>query len=329
MSQDDSPPYAYVGEDDSDFFRSVYGRKLNVLNTSYLLPADEDEVKRSELHHRLLQFVFRGHNYIGPVKEALQFGQQRRILDLGTGGGSWAIAMADEFPRVEVIGIDLAPIQPRFELCDLDQIPIPYPDNHFDFIHARSLHTGIRDYPRFLKEIARLLRPGGLLLLIEPSLHPVFANTAAPVAAPQPPVMVPALAPQPQASVSPRLGANPIMVQTAPVSTVPIPAAAGVGSSGSSPSILNLNRGEQRGWITFWETYRNCLRSQRIDVSVPERLPELLAATGQFEKIVVQDGNVPVGSWPKGVPPCVYSRTGLCLLTRVHFFCTVFCFRLL
>lgn len=127
--------------------------------------------------------------------------------------------MADEFPRAEVIGIDLAPIQPRygitpcissepnnplpahphvrtagvdiltrpprffvvewshpiartylffsslpfaesscsvrstnslirlsrFELCDLDlPVPIPYPDNHFDFVHARSMHTGVR-----------------------------------------------------------------------------------------------------------------------------------------------------------------------------------------
>jgi hypothetical protein len=58
----------------------------------------------------MLQFVFSGRNYVGPVKEALQFGQQRRsksfilflivifaanigsappVLDLGTGGGFW------------------------------------------------------------------------------------------------------------------------------------------------------------------------------------------------------------------------------------------------
>ncbi|XP_006458074.1 hypothetical protein AGABI2DRAFT_199301 [Agaricus bisporus var. bisporus H97] len=255
-SQNSPPAFAYVGEDDSAYFRVLHGRKLNVLNTVYLLPVDEDEVKRSDRYHRLLQFVFHGHNYIGPVKEVLQFGRQRRILDLGTGGGSWAIAMADEFPRAEVVGVDLAPIQPRypslvFELCDLDQYPIPYPDGYFDLIHARSMHTGIRDYPSFLREIARLLRPGGLVHLIEPDLHPVPPNS----------------------NVS------------SPVVT----------SSADRGSIAR----EQRGWIELWETYRSCLRLQGIDVSVPEHLSDLLSDTGQFEKIVVQDGNIPVGFWPK------------------------------
>lgn len=35
------------------------------------------------------------------------------VLDLGTGKGYWAIEMADEFSRADVIGIDMAPIQPE------------------------------------------------------------------------------------------------------------------------------------------------------------------------------------------------------------------------
>ncbi|THU88391.1 S-adenosyl-L-methionine-dependent methyltransferase [Dendrothele bispora CBS 962.96] len=242
----------YVGEDDSEFFRSLHGRRFNNLNHTYCLPADQDEVKRSELHQRMMQFVFSGRNYIGPVKEALQFGQHRRILDLGTGAGLWAISMADEFPRAEVIGIDLAPLQPRnvppnctFELCDINQSPIPYPDNYFDLIHARSMHTGITDYPKMIREIARLLRPGGLVLLIEPSLHP-FSEGA----------------------------------------EFPTP-------SSLSPSSSNSH------WSSFWETYRNCLNRQGIDVSVPEKLADFLLASGKFEAIVQRDGNIPVGFWPQ------------------------------
>ncbi|KAF9013873.1 S-adenosyl-L-methionine-dependent methyltransferase [Cyathus striatus] len=248
----------YVGEDDTQYFRTIHGRSLNTLNTSYLLPVDADEVKRSELHHRMIQFVFNGRNYVGPVKEALQFGQQRRVLDLGTGGGAWAIAMADEFPRAEVIGIDLAPIQPRtvppnctFELCDLDQWHIPYPDSHFDVIHARSMHVGIHNYPRFMQEVARLLRPGGFLLVIEPDLHPKTCATDL------------VAAPDPNSSAAPM-----------------------------HDDILT-------GWSAFWKMYRGCLERQGIDVTVPQRLHELVATTGEFENIVVREGNIPVGFWPK------------------------------
>lgn len=55
-----------------------------------------------------------------------------------------------------------------------------------------------------------------------------------------------------------------------------------------------------RGWFTLWETYRACLGRKDIDVTVPERLAELLIATNAFENVIVQDGNIPVGFWPSG-----------------------------
>lgn len=36
---------ACVGDDDSAFFRTLHGRKLNSMNNRYMLPADEDELK--------------------------------------------------------------------------------------------------------------------------------------------------------------------------------------------------------------------------------------------------------------------------------------------
>ncbi|KIY72196.1 S-adenosyl-L-methionine-dependent methyltransferase [Cylindrobasidium torrendii FP15055 ss-10] len=181
---------SYVGEDDAPFFRMLHGRRLNALNTTYLLPADDEEVRRSELHHRALKFVFDGRNYVGPVRQALQFGQKRRVLDLGTGGGIWAVEMADEFKRADIIGVDLAPIQPRdvppnceFKLSDLAQPELPYPDGYFDLIHARSIFTGIPDYIRFVSEVARLLRPGGLVILVEPDLNPAVNEPLEDIAA--------------------------------------------------------------------------------------------------------------------------------------------------
>jgi len=59
----------------------------------------------------------------------------------------------------------------RFELFDAQLIP--YPDEHFDIVHARNVHTGVRNYPLFLEEIARVLRPGGLVILAEPEIKPM------------------------------------------------------------------------------------------------------------------------------------------------------------
>ncbi|KII88425.1 hypothetical protein PLICRDRAFT_41586 [Plicaturopsis crispa FD-325 SS-3] len=173
----------FVGADDSRFFRIAHGMRLNATNTRYMIPVDEDAVRRSYLLNIMVHFMFEGKRYLGPVAEVLRSrvdNRQRQILDLGTGAGQWAIDIADEFPRVEVTGVDLAPIQPRlvpsnctFEVCDLDVPRLLYPSNCYDFIHARAMHTGISNYPKFLKEIGRMLRPGGMVLLIEPDLEPM------------------------------------------------------------------------------------------------------------------------------------------------------------
>lgn len=272
-----------------------------------MLPVDHDEVKRSELHHRMMQFVFNGKNYVGPVSEVLHGGHQRRVLDLGTGGGCWAIDIADEFPKVEVVGVDLAPIQPRsvppnctFELCDLDQWTLPYPDNHFDLIHARSMHTGISNYPRLVHEISRILKPGGLVILIEPDLMPIAdgkpadefvnINTAPPISAP---------------SSSSSSKTNSILnVPPSSPNATPIASTSKLSPhSSTNPSPLNspspyLSEGLP-GWFAFWQTYRGCLKQQGIDTTVPSRLPQFLSATKAFHHIVTQDGNIPVGFWPK------------------------------
>ena len=51
----------------------------------------------------------------------------QKILDLGTGTGIWAFDMAYAYPRAEILGIDLSPIQPgwvppncKFEVDDME-----------------------------------------------------------------------------------------------------------------------------------------------------------------------------------------------------------------
>ncbi|KAG9125573.1 hypothetical protein FRC07_007036 [Ceratobasidium sp. 392] len=72
-----------------DFFRQLHDRQMNCMNTTYMLPADDQEMHRMELEHRMMKFILGGKNYVGPVAEALTKvrGVQRRVLDCGTGNG--------------------------------------------------------------------------------------------------------------------------------------------------------------------------------------------------------------------------------------------------
>jgi cyclopropane fatty-acyl-phospholipid synthase-like methyltransferase len=52
--------------------------------------------------------LLEGELYKAPIENP------KRILDVGTGTGIWAVEMAEKFPNAKVLGIDLSPIQPEW-----------------------------------------------------------------------------------------------------------------------------------------------------------------------------------------------------------------------
>lgn len=96
----------------------------------------------------------------------------RRILDVGTGAGSWATEVAGKFPYAEVVGTDVTPPATTtlenltFVQSDAEK-PWPFPKNHFDFIHGRMLVGALHDWPAFLGHCYTHLAPGGQLELPE------------------------------------------------------------------------------------------------------------------------------------------------------------------
>jgi ubiquinone/menaquinone biosynthesis C-methylase UbiE len=94
----------------------------------------------------------------------------RRALDVGTGTGAAAFAVARRFPSAEVVGADLAaemigeakrktPLEladrVRFEQVDAERLP--YPDESFDLVTLANMIP-------FFDELDRVLAPGGQLV---------------------------------------------------------------------------------------------------------------------------------------------------------------------
>jgi SAM-dependent methyltransferase len=99
----------------------------------------------------------------------------KRVLDFGCGAGRTLRHFTDEATRCEIWGCDIDEasiawlkdnLSPPFQFVrGGEEPPLPFPAGHFDLIWAVSVFTHLADsWARWLCELHRLLRPGGLLL---------------------------------------------------------------------------------------------------------------------------------------------------------------------
>jgi len=101
-----------------------------------------------------------------------------RLLDVGCGGGSHTAAFADA--GWSVMGIE--PSSAQLELardrgCDVVQgygESLPFDDASFDAVVSVWTHTDVDDWAHVLREIARVLRPGGRFVYV--GVHPCFVG---------------------------------------------------------------------------------------------------------------------------------------------------------
>ncbi len=109
----------------------------------------------------------------------------RRVLDLATGNGDLAIAISRACPQTDVVGADFC--QPMLlesqkkgarRLVNADGTRLPFRDGAFD---ALSVAFGLRNMASWstaVSEMARVLRPGGHVLVLDFSLPSLAALRA-------------------------------------------------------------------------------------------------------------------------------------------------------
>jgi ubiquinone/menaquinone biosynthesis C-methylase UbiE len=106
----------------------------------------------------------------------------QRLLDVGCGNGAAIIQLAHAY-GLDVTGVDIDPDQiaaaqlaagesNRMHFLGADATELPFDEHEFDFVYTNKTTHHIRDWPRALAEMARVLKPGGAL---------VYADFVAPV----------------------------------------------------------------------------------------------------------------------------------------------------
>ncbi len=123
--------------------------------------------------------------------EALQ--HFHHVLDIACDPGEWAIATAQAYPHMQVVGIDSdaqmidrARAQAKARGVDNVSFIMMYPfqtldmpDGSFELVNARFINGLIlaEAWPRVLQEFWRVTRPGGRIRLTENEL-PITSNPA-------------------------------------------------------------------------------------------------------------------------------------------------------
>ena len=124
----------------------------------------------------------------------LKLEQVKTVLDVGCGIGHWGQLLAPVLhPDTRMIGIDREEshlvraskrateqgLSHRYSYQPGDATSLPFPDGTFDMVTCQTVLIHLKDPKLGLREMLRVLKPGGILLAVEPNNfanHAVFSS---------------------------------------------------------------------------------------------------------------------------------------------------------
>ncbi|GGH78988.1 demethylmenaquinone methyltransferase/2-methoxy-6-polyprenyl-1,4-benzoquinol methylase [Pullulanibacillus pueri] len=154
--------------------------------------------QKSEKVHHVFQSIYKKYDFMNSLisfnqhkvwrkkaMRAMAIAPGKKALDVCCGTGDWTISLAQAVgPKGHVEGLDfsenmLSVARHKIEEQQLsnvtlthgDAMRLPYADNTFDYVSIGFGLRNVPDYLTVLKEIFRVLKPGGTLTCLETS-HP-------------------------------------------------------------------------------------------------------------------------------------------------------------
>lgn len=124
-------------------------------------------------------------DFLDLTAKRLQLYQYQNILDIGCGQCHWSKLLVDylAYPA-KITGLDNDPKwsqnpwdtweyfnskQADFDLVHGNAHALPFPDNSFDMVTCQTVLIHVKDPLKAIEEMKRVVRPGGLILCVEPN----------------------------------------------------------------------------------------------------------------------------------------------------------------
>ena len=126
------------------------------------------------------------------IRDGTELEPGTRLLEVGTGAGAVLAVLGQEFPGIELTGVDIEPKQLEFArahlarsgveatLVEADALSLPFEDESFDQVWMMWFLEHVADPVAVLAEARRVLAPGGLITAIEVDYSTCHAEPSTP-----------------------------------------------------------------------------------------------------------------------------------------------------